>query len=254
MAPPSASTSLTRWPLPMPPIEGLHDIWPSVSMLWVSSSVLRPILAQASAASVPAWPPPTTITSYRVPNIMILLRCLILMCAARIAARAESYVKVGLAKSSLLAGVRARVDGLAWTLSPQVNGPAVDRFHYARPLRRSKRGRHRSVSRGTLDCAGAASPSHAGRSTWNKRIGGECCAPELQCAADTSGPGADYNRAFSSLPCDGHLSALASRLPRDVRPGCDLSRAGDSGHADQSARHRDTPNAAAGWRPTRASP
>ena len=41
IAPPSASTSLTRWPLPMPPIDGLHDIWPSVSMLCVSSSVAR---------------------------------------------------------------------------------------------------------------------------------------------------------------------------------------------------------------------
>ena len=37
IAPPSASISLTRWPLPMPPIEGLHDICPSVSMLWVRS-------------------------------------------------------------------------------------------------------------------------------------------------------------------------------------------------------------------------
>ena len=63
IAPPSASTSLTRWPLPMPPIDGLQDIWPSVSMLWVSSSVRRPMRAAASAASVPAWPPPTTMTS-----------------------------------------------------------------------------------------------------------------------------------------------------------------------------------------------
>ena len=73
IAPPSASTSLTRWPLPMPPIDGLHDIWPSVSMLCVSSSVLRPMRAEASAASVPAWPPPTTITSKRFGKSMILL-------------------------------------------------------------------------------------------------------------------------------------------------------------------------------------
>src|SRR5690606_15411384 len=32
-------------------------------MLWVSSKVLQPMRADASAASVPAWPPPTTITS-----------------------------------------------------------------------------------------------------------------------------------------------------------------------------------------------
>ena len=70
MAPPSASISLTRCPLPMPPIDGLQDIWPSVSMLWVSSSVLQPSRAAASAASVPAWPPPTTMTSNSVGNCM----------------------------------------------------------------------------------------------------------------------------------------------------------------------------------------
>src|SRR3989344_1241309 len=62
-APHGASTSFTRWPLPMPPMLGLQLIWPSVSMLWVSSRVLLPMRAAASAASVPAWPPPTTITS-----------------------------------------------------------------------------------------------------------------------------------------------------------------------------------------------
>src|SRR5690554_5463401 len=39
LAPPSASISLTRWLLPMPPMAGLQDIWPRVSMLWVSSRV-----------------------------------------------------------------------------------------------------------------------------------------------------------------------------------------------------------------------
>ena len=66
IAPPSASTSRTRWPLPMPPIDGLQLIAPSVSRLWVSSSVFAPARAAASAASVPAWPPPTTRTSKRV--------------------------------------------------------------------------------------------------------------------------------------------------------------------------------------------
>jgi hypothetical protein len=32
-------------------------------MLCVSSSVFTPMRADASAASVPAWPPPTTMTS-----------------------------------------------------------------------------------------------------------------------------------------------------------------------------------------------
>ena len=47
----------------MPPIAGLQLIWPIVSMLWLSSRVRAPLRAAASAASVPAWPPPTTITS-----------------------------------------------------------------------------------------------------------------------------------------------------------------------------------------------
>ena len=38
----------------MPPMLGLQLIWPSVSMLWVSSSVAQPMRAAASAASVPA--------------------------------------------------------------------------------------------------------------------------------------------------------------------------------------------------------
>jgi hypothetical protein len=63
ISPSSASTSRTRWPLPIPPIEGLHDISPNVSSLWVSSSVRAPMRAAAAAASHPAWPPPTTTTS-----------------------------------------------------------------------------------------------------------------------------------------------------------------------------------------------
>ena len=63
MIPPSASISFTMWPLPMPPIAGLQLIAPTVSIAWVSSSVRAPARAAASAASVPAWPPPTTITS-----------------------------------------------------------------------------------------------------------------------------------------------------------------------------------------------
>jgi len=47
---------------PMPPIAGLQLITPRVSMLCVSSSVLAPMRADANAASVPACPPPTTIT------------------------------------------------------------------------------------------------------------------------------------------------------------------------------------------------
>src|SRR5580692_2976024 len=70
MMPPRASISRTRCPLPMPPIAGLQLICPSVSMLWVSSSVRAPRRAAARAASVPAWPPPMTITSKVCANRM----------------------------------------------------------------------------------------------------------------------------------------------------------------------------------------
>ncbi len=63
MAPSMASTSFIRWLLPMPPILGLQLICPSVSRLCVSNRVCAPMRAAASAASVPACPPPITITS-----------------------------------------------------------------------------------------------------------------------------------------------------------------------------------------------
>src|SRR5207244_852430 len=63
MMPPRASISRTRWPLPIPPTAGLHDICPMRSRLRVRRAVLAPSLAAAEAASQPAWPPPITITS-----------------------------------------------------------------------------------------------------------------------------------------------------------------------------------------------
>ncbi len=58
----------------MPPTAGLQLICPSVSMLWVRSNVRAPMRAAARAASVPAWPPPMTITSKgwekRISNIV----------------------------------------------------------------------------------------------------------------------------------------------------------------------------------------
>ena len=63
MTPSRASISRTRCPLPSPPMAGLQDISPMVSILWVSSSVRAPSAAAAAAASQPAWPPPITITS-----------------------------------------------------------------------------------------------------------------------------------------------------------------------------------------------
>src|SRR5260370_42457234 len=52
-----------------PPIAGLQDICPIVSKFWVSIKVRQPSLADASAASIPAWPLPTTITSYSVGSL-----------------------------------------------------------------------------------------------------------------------------------------------------------------------------------------
>ena len=63
ISPNSASTSLTSCPLPKPPMAGLHDISPIVSALSVISAVFAPRRAATSAASIPAWPPPTTTIS-----------------------------------------------------------------------------------------------------------------------------------------------------------------------------------------------
>ena len=54
MMPSKASISLTKWPLPSPPIAGLHDISPIVSNLWLIKRVFAPDLAAVVAASHPA--------------------------------------------------------------------------------------------------------------------------------------------------------------------------------------------------------
>ena len=63
MPPPKASTSRTICPFAMPPTAGLHDICAILFMSIVTRHVLAPILAAAWAASHPACPPPTTMTS-----------------------------------------------------------------------------------------------------------------------------------------------------------------------------------------------
>src|SRR5512143_3765728 len=63
MIPPRASTSRTTVPLAMPPIAGLQDICPMVSSALVIRPTRAPARAAATAASVPAWPAPTTTTS-----------------------------------------------------------------------------------------------------------------------------------------------------------------------------------------------
>ena len=64
ISPPNASISRTTTPLAGPPTEGLHGIKATISKLIVKSNVLTPIRAAAKAASEPACPAPTTITSY----------------------------------------------------------------------------------------------------------------------------------------------------------------------------------------------
>ena len=63
ISPPSASSSRTRWPLPVPPMAGLQGMLPTASRLIVKTAVRSPMRAQASPASMPAWPAPITATS-----------------------------------------------------------------------------------------------------------------------------------------------------------------------------------------------
>ena len=64
MIPSSASISRTKCPFPIPPMEGLQLNSPSVDLSCVIRRVRAPVRADAHAASVPACPPPMTITSY----------------------------------------------------------------------------------------------------------------------------------------------------------------------------------------------
>ena len=63
ISPPRASSSRTRWPLPVPPMAGLQGMLPTESKLMVKTAVSQPSLAAARAASMPAWPAPMTATS-----------------------------------------------------------------------------------------------------------------------------------------------------------------------------------------------
>ena len=54
ITPSKASISLTKCPLPNPPIAGLQDISPIVLVSFVNNAVVTPIRADAAAASQPA--------------------------------------------------------------------------------------------------------------------------------------------------------------------------------------------------------
>ena len=64
ISPPRASSSRTRWPLPVPPMAGLQGMLPTASRLMVKQMVRIPRRAVARAASMPAWPAPMTAMSY----------------------------------------------------------------------------------------------------------------------------------------------------------------------------------------------
>ena len=51
------------WILTRPPMDGLHGMTAILLLSSVKSNVLDPIPAAAQAASTPAWPAPTTMTS-----------------------------------------------------------------------------------------------------------------------------------------------------------------------------------------------
>ena len=67
--PPSASISRTRWPFAVPPIAGLHGMDATVSRESVHTPTRHPMRAAANAASTPACPAPTTMTSYRITSL-----------------------------------------------------------------------------------------------------------------------------------------------------------------------------------------
>ena len=63
ISPPRQSISLTKCPLELPPMCGLHGIFATASKLIENNNVFLPILAVANAASHPACPAPITATS-----------------------------------------------------------------------------------------------------------------------------------------------------------------------------------------------
>ena len=76
MMPPRASTSRTTVPLAMPPIAGLQDICPMDSSAVVITATRAPTRAAATAASVPACPAPTTMTSKSASNEAFVDSCM----------------------------------------------------------------------------------------------------------------------------------------------------------------------------------
>src|SRR4051812_40047022 len=91
-----------RWPLPTPPIDGLHDICPASSGRKVSRPTRAPRRAAAAAASHPAWPAPITRTS-----------CIIALVA-------------DVPRGTLLAEAEAAEQGVEHVLDPSTAGQAIE--------------------------------------------------------------------------------------------------------------------------------
>ena len=219
----------------MPPIDGLHDICPSVSMLWVSRSVLRPILAQASAASVPAWPPPTTITSYLVPKIMILLRFFDFQAepANTRCRRSNNTANRGCPKSS----------------------HAAEYGELGAPLRlvRRRRATPPKASDGfTWNLHGRGGLPAMPGSTWNQERDGRATGGSPICMA-RGGYAADYNLRVPTTG-RGPFGQSTNRLRRHVRARTRSIACRQFRRRRPKSSRRDLPNAAAAWRPTRALP
>ena len=73
ISPPSASISLTRWPLAVPPTAGLQGIKATVCLESVQSATEQPSRAAAQAASTPACPAPITATSNLVIKVVLTI-------------------------------------------------------------------------------------------------------------------------------------------------------------------------------------
>ncbi len=205
IAPPIASISRTRWPLPMPPMAGLQLIAPTVSTLCVSSSVRAPRRAEASAASTPAWPPPITITSKVAAAFME---------AGRIPQEAPGpFVRAGV--NAMVRPVRtviaALIVGLATFSSNASAGPVFSPCQLEHP---------QGILAVAADCTTVVGPrglhqSHrpADRALRRARAGAEPAQAARSARHPRRRPGPRRERVLS-----GHRAEPRARAPRSRHP------------------------------------
>ena len=177
----------------MPPIAGLQLICPSVSMLCVSSSVRTPMRAAASAASVPAWPPPTTMTSNSSGKRM----------ADQGPGSGGAYCSVGLKPDQ----EPARGSGLSPTL--RASGPAS-----AAPAPWRRAGRRRRSAPSTARPAATASGAAAAASASSPpRARGALAIPSPTILRALLGP--DVREQGVAAARRGNLGAPAAERERE---------------------------------------